>query len=128
MKSVENLFPKKIPVQRSRFKLPAEQEPFRSADSLSSAGNSFGGRPRKTSVLQVFKMDYGLLPAPYTYRAGTNKTNTVIVVAVIRVVVVPRATAKNAVRPRRATRCPIFFRSSPFFTFILYQTLKERKV
>ena len=58
---------------------------------------------------------------PYTYRAGTNNTETVVVVAVVRVVVVPvsnravrgvvvpRATAFDAVIARRSAGSTVTF-------------------
>jgi hypothetical protein len=45
---------KKIPVQRSRFKLPAEQESSRCADSLNSTGNLFGVATRPKSGSKSF--------------------------------------------------------------------------
>ena len=60
----------------------------------------------KSPVLKVFKGGLRLLPAAcVALRAGTHNTETVVVVAVVRVVVVPvrHGTVGSIVVPRAAT-------------------------
>ena len=78
---------------------------------------------RQKSGSKSFKADYGYYLPPFSYRAGTHNTETVVVVAVVRVVVVPvrnlavvivvipGTTALYAVRTRRRAGLNLFIRT-----------------
>ena len=78
----------------------------------------------KSPVLKVFKGGLRLLPAAcVALRAGTHNTETIVVVTVVRVVVipirhgtvgsivVPRTATLNAVRTRRRAGLNLFIRT-----------------
>jgi len=76
---------------------------------------------KDSSGSESFRADYGQSLPPFTFRAGTNKAETDVVVAVVRVVVVPvrHIAVGSIVVPRAATVDTVVTGSRACLTFFV---------